>query len=183
MVPSKRDAYNKAYADWALPYSQSCLKLESGKELSLKYEFFTSQLLFFKEYLNFLFKDGISIKFVKAFLEKQTFKRNKSRYLVILEGGHALPFLIAVDEMREIDLIDSKHITSYRRILIYNKLNRRWSEEKATNLIAQIKKEDLEWQGDEAIITHNINNYILTLNVRVKDGANEKYIAELKKCY
>jgi hypothetical protein len=104
---SKRDAYNKAYVDWALPYTQSCLKLESGKELCLKYEFFTSQLMFFKEYLNFLFKDGKSIKFVKAFLEKQTFKRNKSRYLVILEGGHALPFLIAVDEMREIDLIDS----------------------------------------------------------------------------
>ena len=116
-------------------------------------------------------------------MEKQTFKRNKSRYLVILEGGHALPFLIAVDEMREIDLIDSKHITSYRRILIYNKMNRRWSKEKAINLIAQIKKEDLEWQGDEAIITHSISNYILILNVRVKDGDDGKYIAELKKCY
>jgi hypothetical protein len=57
-------------------------------------------------------------------------------------------------------------------------LNRRWSEEKANNLIAQIKKDDLEWQGDEAIITHNINKYILTLNVRVKDGDDGKYIAE-----
>lgn len=183
MDPSKRDAYNKAYVDWALSYTQSYLKLESGKELSLKYEFLTSQLLFFREYLNFLFKDGISIRFVRAFLEKQTFKRDKSRYLVVLEGGHALPFFIAVDEMREIDLIDSKHITSYRRILIYNKLNRRWSEEKANNLIAQIKKEDLEWQGDKAIITHSINKYILTLNVRVIDGDDGKYIAELKKYY
>ena len=178
MDPSKRDAYNKAYVDWALPYTQSYLKLESGKELSLKYEFLTSQLLFIREYLNFLFKDGISLRFVRAFLEKQTFKRNKSRYLVILEGGHLLPFFIAVDEMREIDLIDSKHITSYSRIQIYNKLNRRWSEEKANILISQIKKDDLEWQGDEAIITHSINKYILTLNVRVKDGDDGKYIAE-----
>lgn len=95
-----------------------------------------------------------------------------------LDGGGCLPVFVELDEIRELDLIDSKHITFYKRITIYNRHNRKWTKRTAEEMIKNVR-EDLEWQeGDKASIKHRIHDNLLILNVRVKEVNEDRYIGE-----
>lgn len=178
MEKAERVKYDEILLKWALEYTQDYLTIESGNDKSLKYDYLTNQLLFFKYYLNYLYIDGIRLKFVKDFFKKQTVVRDKSRYTVKLDGGGCLPVFVELDEIRELDLIDSKHITFYKRITIYNRHNRKWTKRTAEEMIKNVR-EDLEWQeGDKASIKHRIHDNLLILNVRVKEVNENRYLGE-----
>lgn len=178
MVRYSDESLLKVYLKWARKFIKEFYSDESLYLQGIDDDYLSAQLQFFRKYLHFMKIEGFTLRKIKVFLDKQMVKRNKNRYLIQLEGGFPPITFIEVDELFEIDLMDSKSLVFYREIIIYNKRNRNWTEESAQKMIAQVRW-DLEYDGDKAIINHSIEKDSLTLEVRVKDQMDKTYIGEL----
>lgn len=165
MASFSSDKLIRTYVDWAKNYTISFLLTELTHERTFISDNLESQLKFFGRYIFYPYNDGIKYSVIKNFLNKQTTEKDRSKYYIQLEGGYPTSVMIAVDEIKEIDLADSQSITEYSEINIYNKFNRKWNNTNALKIVNEVKS-DLEFDGETVSIKWKIKNNTLMLKIK-----------------
>ncbi len=162
------DSLRKMYTKWALQTTNDFLNNELLGKPSFLQDNLEGQLTFMWDYIIYPHRDGIKQKVIQELLNNQKSKRDRSMYLIQLEGGYPVSVFVSVKELREFDLEDAHRVTDFTDISIHNKHNRKWTAAGTDNMIEQVK-EDLEFEGGTAMIVSNVQGHILNLIIKIKE--------------